>query len=222
MTSPYTLLGGWLRKRASRTARPPLDAVLRAPLPDVRLPAREVPYLVLDLETTGLRPGRDEIVALGWVPVSDGRVCPGEGGYCTVRPKDGMNQTATIHGLTDGDLAGGIPLDEALAAVLRALVGHVLVAHHAPLDLGFLSHACEQAFGAPCRIPWVDTLVLGHRRFHRPGQDLPDEALRLHALRQHFHLPDYPAHNAFTDALATAELLLAFLSEPGVRLRDVV
>jgi len=222
MTSPYSWLGAWLRKRDARTARPPLEAVLRAPLPDLRTPAREVPYLVLDLETTGLRPERDESVSFGWVPVQDGRVWPGEGGYISVRPKGDMNQTATIHGLTDGDLAGGMGLEQALEPVLNALKGRVLVAHHAPLDLGFLSHACLHTLGAACRVPWVDTLVLGHRRLFRPGQELPDEALRLHSLRRHFHLPDYPAHNAFTDALATAELLLAFLADGQPKLRDVV
>ena len=42
-------------------------------------------------------------------------------------------------------------------------------------------------------------------------------SLRLHSCRQRYGLPHYPAHDALTDAVATAELLLAWAAHAGGR-----
>jgi DNA polymerase-3 subunit epsilon len=46
----------------------------------------------------------------------------------------------------------------------------------------------------------------------------PPGSLRLDAARRRFGLPRYAAHRAATDAVATAELLLAQVAELGSRL----
>ena len=39
--------------------------------------------------------------------------------------------------------------------------------------------------------------------------------LRLFNLRERYHLPNYKAHNALSDAISTAELFLALAAESG-------
>ena len=46
----------------------------------------------------------------------------------------------------------------------------------------------------------------------RREQPIRQGELTLAACRARYHLPDYRAHNALGDALATAELLLAHLA----------
>ncbi|MEM1349769.1 MAG: exonuclease domain-containing protein, partial [Myxococcota bacterium] len=108
-------------------------------------------------------------------------------------------------------------------ALLEAMTGRALLVHHAPLDTSFLDRACRVAFGGPLMPHVVDTAALARARLERSGLPMPAGTYRLGALRQRYGLPRYRAHDALTDALATAELYLAMTSGQGdARLRDVL
>jgi DNA polymerase-3 subunit epsilon len=181
-------------------------------------PAEDVDYLVVDLETTGLNPRRDHVLALGWVPISGAQVVLAGAREVLVRPPVGapVGDSATVHGLTDDDLVREPTLADTLPELLTALHGRVLVAHHSPIELGFLNRATVAAYGARLPAVVVDTLVLQRRLSQQ--DHVPEGALRLDAARRDFGLPRYRAHRAVTDALATAELLLAQVAELGERL----
>ena len=57
--------------------------------------------------------------------------------------------------------------------------------------------------------PVIDTLTLARKWLARRNKEPEQGALRLYALRERYGLPRYNAHNALSDALATAELFLA-------------
>jgi DNA polymerase-3 subunit epsilon len=209
------------RERALRAAAPgPLRDHLAVPLPDVGMPLADARLLAVDIETTGLDPRRDRVLSLGWVPVDGGRVVLGGAGRVVVRDEGaaGVGQSATVHGLTDDRLADGVPLEDAVARLLAALTGRVLLAHFARIETGFLSAACERAWGAglPCVV--VDTFDL-ERRVVAGGWGAEPErgALRLWTARERRGLPVYRAHEALTDALACAELYLAQRAELQAR-----
>lgn len=196
-----------------RVAPSPLADFLSAPLPSSRSDVRDVEFVVLDLEMTGLHPHQDQIASVGYVLVQCGRVSVQRAQHHFVQIDGSVDQSATLHGIMDADLRDAAPLDQVLRELLDVLAGRVLVLHHAPLDLGFLNAACRQLWGAPLVARVVDTLALAHRRHHHGTHHEPtDGELRLHALRAQYGLPRYPAHNALSDALATAELLLALVA----------
>jgi len=121
----------------------PVRELAAAPPAPSRTPFSTVAFLALDLETTGLDPRRDHVLALGWVPVIDGEVVLRDAREVLVRPPVGVSvgESANIHGLTDDGLEDASGLRDALPELLEALRGRVLVAHHAPLELGFLTQA---------------------------------------------------------------------------------
>ena len=55
-------------------------------MPDPATPWRQADLCVVDLETTGLDPATDEIIAFATVPVSDGRVQLRAAHHRLVRP----------------------------------------------------------------------------------------------------------------------------------------
>jgi DNA polymerase-3 subunit epsilon len=203
------------RLRALRSAAPgPLSDYLSVPLTPPSVPLSELRLLAVDIETTGLDPRADRMLSIGYVPVDGGSVVLGGAGRVVVRDDAGVGHSATVHGLTDDALARGEPLADAVAGLLAALTGRVLLAHFARIETGFLSAACERLWGAsmPCVV--VDTLELEHRVVTQRGQrDPAPGALRLWAARERHGLPVYRAHEALTDALACAELYLAQRSE---------
>lgn len=209
-------LAGELRRRwlLARAPAGPRRDFLAVPWPRGGQPCAAANYLALDLETTGGDPARHEIVSLGWVCVDGPRIDLGSARHRVVRLTGAMSaESATVHAITDDEAAAGVPLEEALRELLAALAGRVLIAHYARTELGFVDAACRRLLGGGVIIPAVDTLDLALRRLARLQQTAAPGSLRLGALRRHYNLPRYPAHNALSDALAAAELFLAQLAE---------
>lgn len=199
------------RVAAVRAAPPgPLRDYLSVPFATPDTDWRQARYLAIDLELTGLDLRTSEILSIGYVPINGMDLVNAGATQVIVTPKGEVGQSASIHGLTDDQVAAGLPLADAMPLVLEALAGRVLVAHHAQVEVGFLSRACQALYGRPLIVRSIDTMAL-QRRVLRIGSDAEVRAgvLRLHAARDHFGLPRYRSHLALTDAIAAGELFLA-------------
>ena len=204
------------RQRAyRRVSGGPLGAYLAAPLASPETPLTDLPLLAVDIETTGLDPRTDRLLSIGFVPVDGTQIVLGGARHILVAGGGGpVGQSATIHGLTDDILSTGVGLTEAVAELLDALTGRVLLAHFARIETGFLGTACERLWGAGMPCATVDTFELQRRLItQRWGSEIADGALRLWTARGRYGLPAYPAHEALTDAIACAELYLAQVAE---------
>lgn len=182
---------------------------------------REVEFLSLDLELTSLNPKEGEILSIGYVPIVGGMINPAEGHHILISDHSGVGDSAVIHGIRDCDTHGGKTMSEALAELERDRQGKVLLMHHAGLDLSFLAEQNPQ-YG---KMLAADTLQIEMKRRNRQGQQLAG-ALRLNQCRDRYNLPTYKAHNALTDALATAELFIAQMcymgGDHGMSLKEVL
>lgn len=189
----------------------------------------EVVYVALDLETTGLDARRDEILAVGMVPIVGGAIRVGAAWGSLVRPPDPSTipvATMRAHHIVPGDLTAAPPVADVLPLVLGRLRGAVAIVHHAPIDVAFLKAACRRAGVAWVRVPVVDTVDLlwkrARQRRYVAGATEADPVLHLADARRAWGLPAYPAHEATVDAIATAELFLVLRHALGARrVKDV-
>lgn len=206
----------FFRRPASR-AQGPLRDFYEVPAPAPDTPLGQLPLLAVDVETTGLKPGRHQLVSIGWVPVDGGQIDLSGAGYVVLRGVEGftVGSSAVIHQLTDDEIAAGIDPPAALSQLLTALQGRVLLAHFAAMEADFLSHACREHFGAKLQVPVVDTFALERKHMERMATYPRGEDLRLPRVRQRYGLPRYGNHNALSDALACAELYLAMSARIG-------
>jgi len=219
----------WLGYKRWRARRRVTDdqfrAFLAAPLPPATTVFSRAELVVLDIETTSLDPADAAMLSVGWVIVSDGMVDLSTAESLVVRPPDEVGDSATVHGLTDSMVRGGMEPLIALSRVIEVLRGRILVVHHAGLDKGVLDRECRRYFGARLLVPIIDTLALEHRRQSRRDFLEENQSLRLSAMRERYGLPRYSGHNCLTDAIATAELLIAMVATHGdsstTRLRDL-
>lgn len=211
MIRPGPWVFSWRRRRlAARLPENPLRDYLRQGMPDPDGDCRDTPFLAVDLETTGLNPGEDQILSIGWVAMDGLTIRLATAEQCRVRPsRDIPESSAVIHQITDDAAAQGGTLADALANLLRALAGRVMLAHHAAVETGFLDRACLAEYGHRCMIPTVDTLHLAREELERRQETARSGGLRLNALRQQYNLPRYRGHDALLDALAAAELFAA-------------
>ncbi|MBY5993957.1 exonuclease domain-containing protein [Ferrimonas balearica] len=187
----------------------PLAPFFEAPAPKFSADYRSQSLLALDLELTGLDLRNDAILSIATVPIEGGRVQLSDAWHQLVAIDGEVGQSATIHGIHDRHLADGVPLCDALAALVPQLAGRVLVCHHGALDLGFLNAGLQHCFGQGLPLLAIDTLLLEQRRLERRGEVLKGDQLRLAQCRRRYGLPDYPGHHALVDAIACGELLLA-------------
>lgn len=206
------LLGkNYQRKQALAKAAPgPLADYLATPFPDRKSDCREIGIVAIDLETTGLDPKKDAILSIGLVHLDHWGIKLGTAWHRIVRIDTAIpGETAVIHHITDDQAAAGLPLDELLPEVLARMAGKPMLVHYSPIEQKFLDAACRKLYGAPFVAPIIDTLEIGQRVFERRNHLIQPGDLRLFNLRPRYNLPQYKAHNALCDALATAELFLA-------------
>ena len=186
-------------------------------------------YWALDLETSGLRTGQDQILSVGMVPIREGAVRWGERFYSLVAPLDPASlspEGIRAHHILPSELVNAPPLGAVLCEVDRRIREGVLLLHHAPLDLGFLREAYRR-FGmtwpTPKVVDTVDLIVRWQHRRQRFEPHAKPFRTGLAAVREEFGLPPFVNHQALNDALATAELFLVLRSKLGAKtLRQVL
>lgn len=193
---------------------------IAAPAPDTAL--EDLPALAVDMETTGIKPARDTMLSIGWVPLNGRSIDLSGAGYVVVAGGE-VGESATIHGLTDDEIALGVKPEEAMEQLLDALHGRVLLAHFAALETGFVHKHCRQLYdGAVPDLTVVDTFSLERRHMERMATYPRGEDLRLPRIRERYQLPHYNSHNALSDALACAEVYLAITAASHVHtLKDI-
>ncbi len=185
---------------------------LTGAVPALGTPWRAADLCVVDVETTGLDPGMDEIISFATVPISRGRARLRDARYRVVRPtRMPEAETIVIHGLRSEDLIDAPPLDEVVGELIEAISGRALVAHVASIEQGFLGRALERA-GLRLRNPIIDTAELAAELFSRHHRSLP-HPIGLTHLAAELWLPAHRPHEADGDALTTAQVFLALATE---------
>jgi DNA polymerase III epsilon subunit family exonuclease len=190
------------------------DAVGLARPPGEELLLEEATYVVVDLETTGLRPGTSQICEIGAVVVRGLELA--EEFQTLVNPGMPMGTgVEALTGLRDAQLRRSPPPAVAVGRFLRFAGDAVVVAHNARFDLAFLDRETERLTGSRIAAPVVDTVPLARRLL---AGRVPRASL---AQLSHFLGTSVePCHRALPDAQATAEVLLALIGlaqERGAR-----
>jgi len=196
----------------ARATTPAAAAYADAVLPAGRDDWRAARWAVVDLETTGLDPASDEIIAIAIVPIDGGRAQPGRAFYSLVRPASPPPPASVrIHGIRPSDLEAAPALDAILDDVLAALSGRLVVAHAAFVEQGFLEPVLATR-GVRLRGEVADTRRLGRVWLadRDPGTKAP--LMQLGALAELLGLPVHREHHALGDALTTAQVFLALAS----------
>jgi DNA polymerase-3 subunit epsilon len=190
-----------------------------------------VVFWSLDIETGGLDPRRDPIISVGMLPIRDGIIRLGEAYQSLVQPEEGRQirpETVQAHQLMSGEVRRAPPHGDVLQEVEHRLREGALLVHYQAIDVQFLKRAFDRLGRRWPKPPVVDTAELilkldRKTRFLRPADAPADPpSTNLTEARRRHGLPDYQAHDALTDAIATAELFLVLRQQLHAKtLRDL-
>ncbi|MGJ8581331.1 MAG: exonuclease domain-containing protein [Psychromonas sp.] len=159
----------------------------------------------VDLETTGAKPTRDRITEIAIVQTLNGvvvdkwqsLVCPD-----TYIPL--MIQKLT--GITTEMVANAPTIDDIMPTIMNKLDGHVVVAHNARFDVGFLRNAFKQ-YGAEFKYPVVCTVKLSRELYPQFKKH------NLDTIIERFDLTCDARHRAMGDAQVLTELVSRMTSD---------
>jgi len=170
----------------------------------------ELRFLVLDTETTGLRPEWDRILSIGLVPIQERKIAIKSCHSWLWRQNQAGGKDAEIHGILPGHTANLKSEEESLALFAEQAAGCVWVAHHAAFDREMLQRALQRHFpGMHWPNPILDTADL-HRLLIR-STAIPN--VSLDDLCHAYRVPIYGRHTAEGDAFMTALVFLKMLSK---------
>ena len=180
---------GWFRERLS--------------VNDISL--NEVPFVVVDVETTGMSASEDRITEVAMMRVQNGVLV--DEFSTLVNPL--VSIPASITHLTgiDNVMVQDAPTAREVAPYVREFLGAgVFTAHNAAFDWGFITHTMIRETGLDLQNPVLCTVKLSRRILPQ----LPSKSLGPVAKFLDIRIPE--RHRASGDAYATALVLVKFLS----------
>ena len=168
-----------------------------------------VRWVVLDVETTGLDPSRDRLLAIAavavhrqgrrlWIDAADS--------FDVVLRWDAQpaadKTNILLHGIGVGEQQRGVEAAQALKAFETFAGDSPRLGFHVAFDRAVIERACRATLGRAARATWLDIEPLAAVTHPRVRAKALDEWL------DHFGIVCLQRHQATADTLATAELLL--------------
>jgi DNA polymerase-3 subunit epsilon len=170
-------------------------------------------WLVLDVESSGLDPARDRLLAVAAVAVhvqgTQARIVLADS-FEAVLHQPAVTQTPDkanilVHGIGVGAQAAGADPAQALAGFEAFAAVAPLIGFHAAFDRRLIERAMRAALGRRLPNAWLDVAELAAALQPRQASRSLDDWLAA------FGIECTQRHRAAADALATAELLLRLL-----------
>ncbi|RFD26828.1 DEDDh family exonuclease [Mycobacterium uberis] len=163
----------------------------------------DVGWAVIDVETSGFRPGQARIISLAALGL-DADGCVERSLVSLLNP--GVDPGPTyVHGLTAASLEDQPQFADIVGDVAEVLRGRTLVAHNVAFDYAFLVAEAEIA---EAELP-VDSVMCTVELARRLGLGIDN--LRLETLAAHWGVPQERPHDAFDDAMVLTRVLAAEL-----------
>ncbi len=163
----------------------------------------DVEFVVIDTETTGLRPGPDRVIEVACVRVRNGEVI--DSLQTLINPLRRIPPfIAQFTGITQEMVNDAPTAKEIMPDVMHFIDGAIIVGHNVGFDIGFLSYEA-QLVGRAFPPDGLDTIPLA-RRFC-PGL----KRFKLDMVASHLNIPTVNRHRALGDATVTAAVFLRIL-----------
>lgn len=157
------------------------------------LPLSEYTFIAFDTETSGAYPVGYDIVEFGAVKYFKGQEI--DRLQFLLKPREAMSDFIIgIHGITNEMVADAPRMEEKIHEIYEFFKGSIVMAHHSPFDLGFLTLEYEKA-GLPLPLePALCTSLLSRKLIHGVVNH------KLQTLVKHLGIDGGQAHRAYDDA----------------------
>lgn len=175
---------------------------------DLNRPLSEYSYVAFDTETSGAYPLGYDIVEFGAVKWYRGE----EVGKLQFlfKPRELMSDFIIgIHGISNEMVAEAPAISVKIREIHDFFKGSIVMAHHAPFDMGFMAVEFEKNLLPFPQEPALCTSLLSRKWIHGV------ENHKLQTLVKHLNIDGGQAHRAYDDAKACLQVGLACFAKMG-------
>jgi len=156
-------------------------------------------YVVVDIETTGLKPAEAEVIEIAAIKVRNNEVV--DIFQTLIRPEDGIPAfISNFTGITDGMVEGSPHVVEVLVPFCEFIDHLPIVGHNIKFDMSFLNHNTRQYFQHALENPCIDTLILARKLIKGTKNH------KLETLATYFGIDATNNHRALKDCHMTLEI----------------
>jgi DNA polymerase III epsilon subunit family exonuclease len=180
-------------------------------IPSPLLKVHNIPWVVFDLETTGLSSKNDDIIEIGARRYEHGQ-CTGEFSTFVSTKLIVSEKITQLTGITQAMLEGQPELKDVLPQFLAFIGGSLLIAHNASFDAGFIKSACKRH-----NIEWQWPIFCTLKLARELLPELPNK--KLDSLAEHYNLTFEARHRSIGDVKVTAAVLQHMLEQEGEHLQ---
>lgn len=159
-------------------------------------------FCAIDIETTGLDPKKDEIIALASIPIFHSKIMVRDTFYTLIKPQRYNFKAMKYHGISKDNLMDAPAFKEAADGILKVLDG-VLVGHSVEFDYSFL-RANFKISGVNFKKKLIDVAMI--ERWLRQKRRTADTDVSFDAMMKSYGLKQYYRHNACADAFFAAQI----------------
>ncbi len=170
----------------------------------VNRPLKDLPFVILDLETTGFKPEEAGITEIAIITMKDGKE---ETFETLVDPEMAVPAEITrITGITDDMVRGQPKMAELLPFIQELFRDKIFVAHNVPFDWSFFDYAYRKHLRRPLKMPSLCTLRLARKY-------LGLQSNKLESVAKYFNVNLVGAHRAMNDTRAVKDILFGLIDQ---------
>jgi len=174
-------------------------------------------YVVLDTETTGLNPKKDEILSIGAVKVKNNRIITSQSFEIFVKPTQSIShESIKIHHITPSDLESGVDIGVALEQLLLFVGNLPIVGYYISFDIRIINTHLKKYLGITLPNSSIELSSMYYKRYKKhSAHEFVD--LKFDTIMQRLDLPTLGKHDALNDAIMSAMILLKLQKMPLYR-----
>ncbi len=165
-------------------------------------------FVVIDTETTGLNPKKDEILSIGAVKIKDNKILTSQTFEVFLKnSKEISSNSIKIHGIRPFDLKDAKTTKEGIVEFLNFVGSRPLIGYYLEFDVSMINKYTKEMLGItlPNRMIEVSEIYFDKSISLIPQGNID---LRFDTILQNCGIPNMGVHNAVNDAIMTAMIYL--------------
>jgi len=165
-------------------------------------------YIVLDTETTGLNPSKDEILSIGAVKIKNNKIITSESFEVFIKPLNEIShESIKIHHITKDDLKNALEINEALEKLLFFISNLPIVGYYISFDINILNTYLKKYINTTLHNEQIELSSMYYKRYKKSSaHEFVD--LKFDSIIKDLDIPILGKHDALNDAIMSAMMFL--------------
>ncbi|RLA74594.1 MAG: 3'-5' exonuclease [Epsilonproteobacteria bacterium] len=171
-------------------------------------------YIVLDTETTGLNPKKDEILSIGAVKVKKNKIITSESFEIFIKPINKISdESIKIHHILPQDIQNGTTINNALEQLLYFVGNKTIVGYYIWFDVSILNRFLKQYIGSILPNKTIELSSMYYERYRKKSaHEFVD--LKFDTIIDNLDIPILGKHDALNDSIMSAMIFLKLINIP--------